>query len=185
MTVSSQPLWLVILGLGITGSVVGAVIAAVASWMNDRSRRRFEKRRWRAEFYLRPKLESLRTLHAAMVRTHYELNIRAKARMPQNIVEFREQVETRETEFLHALTSAEIYLDQELSKDLRAVLGAVRQMTTSIWLRIPEVFDNHGKHQDAALREPDWRLFTTTFDKAHAKLGGLLNPDELMKWIEE
>jgi len=66
---------------------VGAVVAAVASRFNDRSRRHFEVQRWRAEFYLRPKLDAMRNLHAALVRSHYEINLRAKSRMPQNIQE--------------------------------------------------------------------------------------------------
>jgi hypothetical protein len=31
MTLTSQPLWLVLLSLGLTGSIVGAIIAAAAS----------------------------------------------------------------------------------------------------------------------------------------------------------
>jgi hypothetical protein len=88
--VTSQPFWFVILSLGITGSLVGAVVAAVASGMNDRYRRRFDLQKWRAEFYLRPKLEALRSLHAAMVRSHYEINLRAHARMPRNDQEYRD-----------------------------------------------------------------------------------------------
>jgi hypothetical protein len=184
MGLSSQPLWLVILSLGITGSIVGAVVAAIASALNDHFRRRFELRKWRADFYLRPKLEALKNLHVAMVRCHYEINMRAKARMPQNIQEFREQVERREMEFFDALTTAEIYLDSEMSKVTHNVLGAVRQITGSIWLRLPENTEQ-GKYSDAAIREPDWRLFTSSFDAAHANLGAVLNPNELMKWIEK
>lgn len=84
--------WQQILGLGITGSIAAAVVAAFAGWLNDRSRQRFELQRWRAEFYLRPKLEALRNLHAALVRSHFEINRRAKARMPQNDQEFRNLV---------------------------------------------------------------------------------------------
>jgi hypothetical protein len=185
MNMAAQPFWLVILGLGITGSIVGAITAAIASALNDRSRRRFELRKWRAEFYLRPKLEALRNLHAAMVHSHYEINMRAKARMPQTIQEYREEVERPEMEFFGALNVAEIYLDSDMSKVMHAVLGTLRQMTTSIWLRLPEIFESHGKHADVAVREPEWQPFTQSFDAAHARLSHLLHPDELMKWVEK
>src|ERR1039457_1397205 len=119
MNMAAQPFWLVILGLGITGSIVGAITSAIASALNDRSRRRFELRKWRAEFYLRPKLEALRNLHAALVHSHYEINMRAKARMPQDITEFEEKVRHWETEFFYALTTAEIYLDEETDGNMR------------------------------------------------------------------
>jgi len=184
MNLSTQPLWLVIVSLGVTGSVIGAVVAAVASRLNDRSRRHFELQRWRADCYLGPKLEALRKLHQALVRSHYEINMRAKARMPQTLHEYRDMVERPEMEFFAALTIAEIYLDSETSKIMHAVLGSVRQMSTSVWLRLPEVFEGHGKNQDADVREPDWQLFGRSFEAAHAKLGALLHPSELMKWIE-
>jgi hypothetical protein len=146
---ASQPLWLLIVSLGVTGSIVGAVVAGVASRLNDRSRRRFELQRWRAEFYLRPKLEALRNLHVALVRSHYEINMRAKSRMPQNVQEYRDVVERPEMDFFAALTVAEISLDSETSTLMHSVLGSVRQMSTSVWLRLPEVFESHGEHQDA------------------------------------
>jgi len=143
LPVAPQPLWQLILGLSLTGSIVGTVVAAVASYFSDRSRRRFELQRWRAEFYIRPKLEALRQLHAAMVRSHFEINMRAKARM-QNEQEYRELVLRPEIVFFEALTVAEIYLDSDTSKLMHAVLGAVRQMSNSIWLRLPEVFESQG-----------------------------------------
>lgn len=184
MNFTAQPLWLVIFSLGVTGSIAGAIVAAVANRLNDRSRRRFELEKWRAEFYVRPKLEALRNLHAAMVRSHYEINLRAKARMPQSIPEFREQVERFETDFFGALNVAEIYMDGDTSKALHAVLGSVRQMSSSIWHRLPEVFESHGKHQNAATREPDWPLFHSSFDVAEAQLKQLLHPREILKVFE-
>jgi hypothetical protein len=50
-------------------------------------------------------------------------------------------------------TTVEIYFDIETAEIMRAVLGSVRQMSTSIWLRVPEIFENHGKHQNTAFRE--------------------------------
>jgi hypothetical protein len=185
MSLSPQPLWLVIVSLGVTGSIVGGVIAAVAAVFNDRSRRRFELQRWRAEFYLRPKLDALKNLHVAMVRSHYEINLRAKARMPQTEQEYRDLVERQEMEFFGAFTIAQIYLDSETRKLMDAVLGSVRQMSTSIWLRVPEVFERQGKHEAADRSEPDWRLFSSSFDAAQAQLGRILHPDELMRWIEK
>jgi hypothetical protein len=184
MIQSPQPLWLVLVSLGITGSIAGAAIAATAGWLNDRSRKRFELRRWRAEFYLRPKLEALRNLHAALVRSHYEINMRAKSRMPQTLEDYRDVVEGQALEFFAVLTIAEIYLDRETSDLLHDVLGSVRQMSTSIYLRVPEIFESHGKNEGADLREPDWKLFSGSFDAAHARLGAILHPHQLMKWIE-
>lgn len=62
-----------------------------------------------------------------MVRSHYELDLRAKARTPKTDQEYRDFVEHPETEFFEALTIAEIYLDSETSKVMHEVLGAVRQ----------------------------------------------------------
>src|ERR1035438_3241646 len=87
-----QPVWLVILGLGISGSIV----AAVATVLNDYFRRRFELRKWRAEFFVTPKLEALRALHAAMVQSHYQINMRARAVMPRNIDEWDRYIKTSE-----------------------------------------------------------------------------------------
>lgn len=184
MNFGSQPLWLILLSLGVTGSIVGAIIAATASVLNDRSRRRFELQKWRAEFYLRPKLEALRNLHLAMVRSHFEINLRAKARMPKNLEEYQEQVVRYEMDFFEALTLAGVYMDSSTDEALHKVLGSVRQMSTSIWLRLPEIFESRGKHEDSAIREPDWQLFTTSFDAAKAQLRPLLHPSKLLQAIE-
>jgi hypothetical protein len=177
---SNQPLWLFILSFSVTGSI----IAAVASGLNDHFRRRFELQKWRAEFYLRPKLDAIRNLHTTMVRSHYEINRRAKASMPENLKEYGEQVQRYEVEFFEALTQAEIYLDAETSKALHDVLGSVRQMSSSIWLRLPEVFETGVKYQDPKLREPEWQAFHDSFDRAHKKLKILLHPDEVLKSVK-
>ena len=178
MHLTTEPLWQFILGLGLTGSIV----AAVASMLNDRFRRRFELQKWRAEFYVEPKLKALRTLHAAMVNSHYEINMRAKALMPQTAEEYRENVERPAKRFFKALTMAEIYLDDDTQKAMRTVLGNLRQMTTSISLRLPDILA--GRHEDAAIREPDWQPFSRSFDDAHNRLRRLLHPGELIKWVE-
>jgi hypothetical protein len=176
---TQQPVWLVILGLGISGSIV----AAVATVLNDFFKRRFELRKWRAEFFVTPKLEALRALHAAMVQSHYQINMRARAVMPRNIDEWDRYIKTSEDGFFEALTLAEIYLDKETSDIMHEVLGAVRQMSTSIWLRLPENEEN-GKYADTSTREPEWPPFTQSFDKALARLQGLLHPSELLRAIE-
>jgi hypothetical protein len=86
-------------------------------------------------------------------------------------------------EFLTALTLAEIYLDSETSDAMHVVLGAVRQMVSSIFLRLPEVLATE-KYRPSESREPDWQSFHSSFDAAHARLKALLHPDELMTWIE-
>ena len=176
---TQQPVWLIILGLGISGSIV----AAVATVLNDFFKRRFELRKWRAEFFVTPKLEALRALHAAMVQSHYQINMRARAVMPRNIDEWDRYIKTSGDGFFEALTLAEIYLDKETSDIMHEVLGAVRQMSTSIWLRLPEHEEN-GKYADTSTREPEWPPFTQSFDKAHARLQGLLHPSELLRAIE-
>lgn len=182
--VAPQPLWQLILGLGLTGSIVGAVVAAVASALNDRTRKRFELQKWRADFYLRPKLEALRDLHAAMVRCHYEF-VRAEPQTETlKLQEYQEQVERPERDFFATLNVAEIYIDPESMGIMRVVLGAVRQMRKSIWLRLPEVVEQRGHAADTALREPEWQSFSRSFDAAQARLKHILHPTELMKWIE-
>jgi hypothetical protein len=176
---TQQPVWLVILSLGISGSIV----AAVATVLNDFFKRRFELRKWRAEFFVTPKLEALRALHAAMVQSHYQINRRARAVMPRNIDEWDRYIKTSEDRFFEALTLAEIYLDNETSDIMHEVLGAVRQMSTSIWLRLPENEEN-GKYADTSIREPEWPPFTRSFDKAHARLQAVLHPSELLRAIE-
>lgn len=115
------------------------------------------------------RISALQKLHEALVKGHYELNRRAKARMPKTEQEFRTLVEVYEFNFLEAFTLAAIYLDHETDAAMRNVLGSFRQMSTSIWLRLPAVFQTQGQYADAAFREPDWRLFTSSFDCAMAK----------------
>jgi hypothetical protein len=110
--------------------------------------------------------------------------MRAKAIMPRNADEWDRYIKTSEEEFFKTLTRAEIYLDKETSDIMHEVLGAVRQMSTSIWLRLPENYEEMGKHADAAIREPEWQPFTRSFDKAHARLQTLLHPAELLKAIK-
>jgi len=144
----------------------------------------FELRRWRqnsisvevggaAEFTYDPSTQPLRNQHAS------------PGPHAAKYQEYREEVERQETDFSAALTIAEIYLDKKTSDLMHAVLGSVRQMSTSVWLRTPDVFESYGKHQAADVREPDWRLFTTTFDAAHGRMGDLLHPKELMTWIDD
>jgi len=85
-------------------------------------------------------------------------------------------VEVHEFNFLEAFSLAAIYLDNETDAAMRNVLGSFRQMCTSIWLRLPSVFESHGQHADAAIREPDWQLFTTSVDGAIVKIKTLLSP---------
>ena len=122
------------------------------------------------------KISALQELLQALTKGHYEINRRAKAVMPLTEDEYRTQVEVHEFRFLDALTMAEIYLDRDTLDRMRAVLGSVRQMCTSIWLRLPTVFAANGKYADPEIREPDWKLFTESFDTAQAALKALLNP---------
>ena len=122
------------------------------------------------------RISALQRLHEALVKGHYELNRRAKAHMPKTEQEFRTLVEVHEFNFLEAFTMADIYLHEETKKAMAEVLGSFRQMCTSIWLRLPEVYSTRGQYADAALREPDWGLFTCSFDGALAELKKFLNP---------
>jgi hypothetical protein len=121
------------------------------------------------------KISALQELWQALTKGHYEINRRAKAVMPQTEEEYRTQVEVHEFRFLDAMTMAEIYLDKDTLDRMRAVLGSLRQMCTSIWLRLPAVLEAKGKYADPEIREPDWKLFTQSFEAAKATLKGLLN----------
>jgi hypothetical protein len=142
-----------------------------------------ELRKWRAEFFVTPKLEALRALHAAMVQSHYQINMRAETVMPRNVDEWDRYIKTPKEEFFRALMLAEIYLDKETSDTMHEVLGAVRQMSSSIWLRLPENSEM-VKNADAATRAPEWQPFVRSFEKAHARLQALLHPAEVLKAIE-
>jgi hypothetical protein len=109
--------------------------------------------------------------------------MRAKAVMPRNVDEWDRYIKTPKEEFFRALTLAEIYLDKETSDTMHEVLGAVRQMSSSIWLRLPENSEM-VKNADAATREPEWQPFVRSFEKAHARLQALLHPAEVLKAIE-
>ena len=122
------------------------------------------------------KISALHELRQALTKGHYEINRRARAVMPQTEEEYRAQVEVHEFRFLDAMTMAEIYLEKDTLDLMRAVLGSMRQMCTSIWLRMPAVFEANGKYADPEIREPDWKLFTKSFDAAKAALKVFLNP---------
>ena len=121
-------------------------------------------------------ISALHELRRALTKGHYEINRRARAIMPLTEEEYRTQVEVHEFNFLDAMTMAEIYLDKDTLDLMRAVLGSLRQMCTSIWLRLPPVFEAKGKYADPQLTEPDWKLFTQSFEAAKAALASLLNP---------
>lgn len=122
------------------------------------------------------KIAALHNLYEVLVKGHYAINRRAKAALPQTENEYRTEVEVHEFKFLDAMTLAKIYLDPETYAAMREVLGSLRQMCTSIWLRLPDVFEIRGKYAEPELREPDWQLFTDSFNVAQAKLQILLNP---------
>jgi len=64
---------------------------------------------------------------------------------------------------------------------MRGVLGLVRQMSASIWVRLPENSKRTSNHPD---RVPDVRAFSDAFDAAQERLRELLNPEEVIKWVE-
>jgi hypothetical protein len=122
------------------------------------------------------KISALQELRQALTKGHYEINRRARAVRPLTEEEYRTQVEVHEFNFLDAMTMAKIYLDKDTLDLMGAVLGSLRQMCTSIWLRLPTVFEAHGRYADPEIREPDWKLFTESFESAEAALKALLNP---------
>jgi hypothetical protein len=172
----------------LSAAVIGAIIGAVGAAVNGLFARRFEKRKWHADLIIRPKLEALRNLHRALVESHYALNLRAEAARPQTLADFQKQVEGPREGFFDALTIAEIYLTEEASREMHAVLGSLRQISLSIWLRLPVVLLPEGLLPGAYpedVRVPNWRLFTESFDAAHKRLGTILNPDALGAMIDE
>jgi hypothetical protein len=172
----------------LSSAVVGTVVATGAAVINAYLTRRFEHKKWYAQFFLTPKLDALRALHAALIKSHYEINLRAVADRPITLRDFKEQAEAPKDKFFQALALAEIYMDEESSKEMHAVLGALRQMTMSIWLRLPQselpagiVIASYGDE----LINPDWKLFTDTFNVAEKRLGALLNPREFLRPLEK
>jgi hypothetical protein len=122
------------------------------------------------------KISALHELLQALTKGHYEINRRAKPVGPLTDEEYRLQVEVHEFRFLDAMTMAEIYLDKHTLDLMRSVLGSLRQMCTSIWLRLPAIYEAHGKYADPEILQPDWKLFTNSFEAAKAALKELLNP---------
>jgi hypothetical protein len=177
MNSAAQPLWQVILSLGLVSSLVGALL----SWLQDRFRRRAELKKWRAEFYIRPKLEALRTMHAATVKAHYGINMRAGAvGGPRTQAEYQSEVKSLEMDFFNAFTLAQIYLDQSQVNAMREFLGCVRQMSNSIWTRLPE-----AEAARVTKEQPEFQPFHASYDTAQALLTTLLHPVELLKELEK
>ena len=166
-------------GLLANAAVIGATIGAAAAGVNGWFQRRFEKRKWYADLLMKPRLEALRNLHRHLVESHYAINL---AR-PQTRDEHKQQVQIPVNEFFNALAIADVYLDEETRKVMRAVLGSLRQISSSIRLRLPQeelpqgvVPGSHTTDQS-----PDWELFTDSFDAAHKRIGEILNPQAILK----
>ncbi|MCU1261625.1 MAG: hypothetical protein JWO80_4510 [Bryobacterales bacterium] len=172
------------------GALFAAGMALVTLYLKSRSDRANEQvkrdhdlTKWRAEFYLAPKLEALRTLHKSLVGSHFQINLQANL-TPRAQADYSLNVETPKEEFFNALTTADIYLDEDSKKLMYAVLGSLRQMAFAIWLHLPDEELPQGivkKSYGPNLTTPDWDLFTASFKAAHEELRELLNPEELFK----
>jgi len=174
MNPAPQSVFVVVLSLGVAGSL----LAAILSWLGTRFHRRSEVRKWRADFYIHPKLDALRKMHEATVKAHYGINMRAAATsLPASLDEYRTTVEALERDFFEAFSLAAVYLDESQAVVMSEFLGCVHQMSTSIWSRLP------GSKR--ATEEPEFRAFYLSYSRAHTLLTGLLNPRQLLEDLEE
>lgn len=175
------------------GALFAAGMALVTQYLKSRSDRLNEKvkrdhdlRKWRAEFYLAPKLEALRTLHKSLISSHFQINLQSNLK-PRTQVDYSLNVETPKESFFNALTTADIYLNEDSKGLMYAVLGSLRQMAFAIWLHLPDEELPQGLVKESYgvdLTTPDWKLFTASFNAAHEELRALLNPAELFKAME-
>jgi hypothetical protein len=189
---------LAVIGAGVAVVGAGTLFAAGMKIANEyfkrraerkteRARRRYDRQKWYAEFFLAPKLEAFRNLHTALVRTHFELNLRANMGRPATLADYKEQVEAKERNYFDAMTVAEIYMDDETNRIMHEVLGAIRQVGMAIWLQLPDAELPRGLARDSygpEIREVNWRQFVNTYETAIAKLRELLHPEQELKAVE-
>ncbi len=171
-------------GLLTNTAVLGATIGAAAAGINGWFQRRFERHKWHSDLFVRPQLEALRNLHRRLVESHYAINMRVSAARPRTLTDYERWVEDPKNDFFNALVVADLYLDDETKKLMQAVLGSLRQVSLSIWLRLPQDEFPKGpvvQSDSDDARVPDWRQFVHTYEAAHKRLGEILNPKTFLK----
>jgi hypothetical protein len=106
--------WNILFGGAVLGSCIGVCGAATTAFFQ----RRFERRKWYADFFVRPQVEVLRALHGAVVGCQMELlaipHKPGATRMWKNAAEMQARYEDKKA-LLDQLTkttlAASIYLD--------------------------------------------------------------------------
>lgn len=111
--------WSIVFGGAVLGSCIGVFGAAANAFFQ----RRFERRKWYADFFVRPKVETLRALHGAAVGCQMQLlaipHKPGAARMWKNAAERQARYDGAKTlldELTRTILAAGIYLtDADLS----------------------------------------------------------------------
>lgn len=157
--------------VGILTALSALAGAALNAWFGL-LKQSSEEKRWLAEFYLRSKLDAIRLVHSKMAIAHYSLNrdyARAQSSGLSN-AEFYERIQPKEDAFLDALTGAGVYLTPEDKKLFGVVLGAIREITSAIFLRV------QGGKVVAGEGQVEWKVYRSSYEAAEQRLSELLHP---------
>ncbi len=164
--------WSIVFGGAVLGSLVGACGAATNAYFQ----RRFERRKWHAEFFIRPRLDALRALHGALVgcQMHY-LGIPEKPgaiRMWKNDRE-RQEVYAGFKALLDELTKAmlvsAVYLEQ-------ADLAVVYEFRQGFYQIILGHFEPESAVLDVSSQSPT----AESYRKIETRLKELLYPSAVV-----
>jgi len=163
----------------ITGFFTLGGVVATLWFENKRSAR--EHTRWYVDHFIGDKLENLRKLHVALVDCHFSMNLYGNV-PPQTLVEFKENVASKQDAYLRAMVIASMYLDKPEREVFSKALGAFRQANMAIWLSLPDDELKVNKlSYSSEIRNLDWERFTSTYEKASELLEEKLNPKSLRK----
>ena len=158
---------------------VGIIVAASAlfgvgltlffEWL----RRKSEERRWHADYFLGRKIDALSNLLVTLTDCHFTMNFYGNY-PPDTLEEYKNKIQSKETDFFRAKALSYIYLDTEGDKIMSEVLGAFRQAGILIHRNI-------GTSDSAKI---EWDGFVKKYENAITWLKKKLNP-EVLKDVEE
>jgi hypothetical protein len=160
-------------------SAASALLGVLISRLFDERKTKSEERRWYAGFFLGRKFEALQQLFAALVDCHSAMNYYGNM-PPRTIQEYREAVSPKEQAYIRAKVMASLYLEDDAEKIMSRALGAFRQASLSIWLRIPkEELPVDPDTYDKSTKQLDWAELNKTYEAAVDCLRTLLHPSAL------